>query len=288
MAFGTLFTAAGLPLASHAFGLHLSAAEIGCGLVIGTVAGMLPDIDHPDSLITHGVIPGSGSFVPFGKGLGWFLSIPPRIIGVPARATMNHRGGTHSVVFMAGWSLLAAPIYAIFFSIAAFVLSAVLMPLLALIGIGGNSTGGALSTASHLATSTVLGHIPLIALSVACGYLSHLFADSLNNRPVPWPWPLKLIHGGRWFFLPPGLRITTGKMFEVDLLRPVVIVLAAAATFVFVLSPIGHSFLRQSSQNTTKPTSAIIDRQKARQERISPNKANISHLKRTPSHAHGK
>jgi membrane-bound metal-dependent hydrolase YbcI (DUF457 family) len=288
MAFGALFTATGLPLANSAFGLHLGTAALVGGVVIGTVAGMLPDIDHPDSLITHGVIPGAGTFGTIGKALGWFLSIPPRVVGVPARATMNHRGGTHSILFMLGWSLLGASVYALFFAAAAFVLAAIGVPLLAVIGVKGRAFNSALSTASHLATSVVLGNIPLIALSVFLGYLSHLVADSLNNRPVPWPWPLKIINGGRWFLLPPGLRVTTGKKPEVELIRPIVIVLALAATFFFVLAPAGQGFIHghksthsthstQSTQSHTAPYSQIINRKKARQMRIRPKTTKAVH-----------
>lgn len=272
MAFGMLFTATGLPIANSTLGLHLGTAELVSGVVIGTVAGMLADIDHPDSLITHGIVPGAGTFGKIGKAVGWFLSIPPRVVGVPARATMNHRGGTHSISFMMGWSLLCAPIYALFFAAAAFVLAAVGVPLLAMIGVKGNSFNSTLSTASHLAISVVLGNIPLIALSVFFGYLSHLVADSCNNRPVPWPWPFKVINGGRWFLLPPGLRFTTGKRPEVELLRPIVIVLAVAATFFFVLAPAGQGFLRNNKHisDYKTPHSQIINRKQARQQRIKP------------------
>jgi membrane-bound metal-dependent hydrolase YbcI (DUF457 family) len=128
-----LFTAAFAPATSDILHLGLTPGELAVGVAIGMVAGVLPDIDHPDSLITHGILPGRRLFGRIGKILGWLLSLPPRIIGIGARATMNHRGGTHSVLFMLGWTLLAAPIYALLAGGVVYVLAIILQALAAVL-----------------------------------------------------------------------------------------------------------------------------------------------------------
>lgn len=215
VAFSAALTAITLPTANAALGLGFSPVELAAGVGIGAVAGVLPDIDHPDSFITHGVIPGAGLFGPIGKGVGYLLCIPPRIVGVGARATMNHRGGTHSMVFAVAWSLLAAPLYAGVFSLLFLLASILLSPLLGLLG-ASISPGSVIDwTFSELPAA-----FPLIAVSVFIGYIGHLLADSMTKVPVPWPWPFSK---KRYFILPKPMRLTTGSFTETNLLRPLFI-----------------------------------------------------------------
>jgi inner membrane protein len=54
-------------------------------------------------------------------------------------------------------------------------------------------------------------------LAFMIGYISHLVADTLTDRGVPWLWPIPLS-----IKIPPGpeeLRVTTGSMVETVLLR---------------------------------------------------------------------
>jgi membrane-bound metal-dependent hydrolase YbcI (DUF457 family) len=250
MAFGMLFTATGLPVASHLLGLDFSTTEVVVGVAIGSVAGVLPDIDHPDSLLTHGIIPGTRYFGPIGKALGWFLSLPPRLMGLGVRQVVNHRGGTHSLLFGLGWALLAAPIYVLLFAAAAFVLGAILGPLVALIGISGTSVSGALGTASHIARNGILGHLVLISFSVFLGYFAHLFSDSLTKVPVPWPWPFKIgPNEGRWFLAPAGFRVKTGSTFETHVIKPLVYLAAFGALLALTVLPAGQNWWQHRGQN---------------------------------------
>jgi len=233
VAAGCLLTAVVAPPVNEVLGLGLSPAELAIGVGIGAVAGVLPDIDHPDSFITHGVIPGGKIFGPIGKGIGYLLCIPPRIVGVGARATMNHRGGTHSALFMLGWTLLAAPIYAAVFALGVFLASVVWTPLSAMLGI--NAT---------FQTSTVIDWLlanlpaitPLVMLSVFLGYLAHLLTDSMTKVPVPWPWPFSK---KRYCILPKAFRITTDSFIENTLIRPLFCILLIAAFVWNIGVPLG-------------------------------------------------
>lgn len=220
---GALFTAAIAPPASKALGLDLSPEELAIGVGIGAVAGLLPDIDHPDSMLTEGVIPGAKYLGPLGPAIGLFLSIPPRIVGIGARATMNHRGGTHSLTFLALWTVLAAPLYAACIALGAFLVSVVLGALTGVFpGVPTLDVGAVISWL----VSNLPAVMPLVMLSVFCGYLSHLVTDSMTNVPVPWPWPFSK---KRYSLLPKGMRITTDSFAENRLVRPLMVVLLAAA-----------------------------------------------------------
>jgi membrane-bound metal-dependent hydrolase YbcI (DUF457 family) len=214
VAFSAMATAGALPVINSVAGLGFSTPELAVGIGIGAVAGVLPDIDHPNSFITHGVIPGSRIFGPVGKAVGFLLCIPPRIVGVGARATMNHRGGTHSLLFSILWALLAAPLYAAVFSLMLLILSFILVPILGLLSIELPINAGLIIDWMF---SELPAAFPLIAISVFIGYVGHLVADSLTKVPVPWPWPFSK---KRYFLLPKPMRLTTGSFTETTLLRP--------------------------------------------------------------------
>ena len=69
--------------------LHVTAAHLAAGVVLAAGAGVLPDIDHPDSTISRS----------FGFLTEWFAWVVDRLSG-------GHRHGTHSIlgiaVFTAG------------------------------------------------------------------------------------------------------------------------------------------------------------------------------------------
>jgi membrane-bound metal-dependent hydrolase YbcI (DUF457 family) len=242
---GCLFVAAFVPPTARALGVDLDPAELAIGVGIGAIAGVLPDIDHPDSLITHGLIPGSKHLGPLGKAAGHLLSIPPRIVGVGARATMNHRGGTHSALFMVGWTLLAAPLYAAVFIAIAFLASLVLGALAPILPQVPQLDVGALAGWFWEKIPEIM---PLVMLSVFFGYLAHLVTDSMTNVPVPWPWPFSK---ARWSILPAPLRVTTDSFTENYLVRPLVVLMLA---FFFVLQ-IGLPLAQQAGLARAKSPS---------------------------------
>src|SRR5258708_27446802 len=67
--------------AAFAPSLHVTEAHLAAGVVLAAGAGVLPDIDHPDSTISRS----------FGFLTEWFAWLADRISG-------GHRHGTHSLV----------------------------------------------------------------------------------------------------------------------------------------------------------------------------------------------
>lgn len=227
MVFGALFWAGGATVTAEAVGMDLSPTEMVVGLGIATVASLLPDIDHPDALMTRGWIPGMKLFGPLARPLGLFLSLPPRIVGMMARSVMGHRGGTHSLVFMAFWTLLALPMYALLVALLAYLAS---FPL-AFTPLGFNP-----DSVNEWLLETVPQFMPFVMLGVGIGYFSHLFADSLNTVPVPWLWPFSK---RRIFLLPKGLRIRVESPGE-WLVQKLAILLFVVVAFFTIVQPAYH------------------------------------------------
>jgi membrane-bound metal-dependent hydrolase YbcI (DUF457 family) len=224
-AFGALITAAVAPPVSRAVGLDLSPIALAAGVAIGTLGGVLPDIDTPRSLVTHGLLPASGRRETIVVAIGQLLSIPPRLVGLFARSVFEHRGATHSLAFTAIWALMAAPLYAAGgcgLVIGASYLIDLIAKLTHANPIGFDPTPVVSWIVAH--TPEVM---PLVILCIACGYLSHLLADGITRAPIRLWWPS---HRRVWLF-PKPLRIRTGGMTERDLLLPLV-VLAAVAVIV--------------------------------------------------------
>lgn len=235
VAAGALLTAAAAPPTLAAFGIDLSPEEVLISTGIGAIAGILPDIDHPQSGITKGDIPGARLFGAVGVAVTWALSLPPRIIGVGARATMNHRGGTHSAVFMVGWSVLAAPVYAGFALLIALIASLILNPLAGLIPDAPQIQIGALASWMVDELPRVM---PLVGVSVFWGYLAHLLTDSMTKVPVPWPWPFSR---KRFSILPKPMRITTDSFVENAIIRPIIILALVLVLALRVAVPLASS-----------------------------------------------
>lgn len=217
---GVLFAAAGIGAAEALGVAHVAPAAAAACIVWGGIAGDLPDIDHPDARISTGGV----AFGPIGVIFG----LPARVAGHFLRAPgvgVHHRGPTHSLVFLAGWSLLAAPLYAAFFALAAMLGAA-------LIG----AVAPAFNSHVHLNAAPVVATLfralptvfPYAVASTALGYLSHLVLDSMTNVPVPWLW---LFNDKRYSLLPKGLRITTGSEEEVWGVRPLIVIAASWAAF---------------------------------------------------------
>lgn len=233
--FGVLFTAAGLPVVCNGV-LHMdfSTGEMLAGAAIGAISGVLPDIDHPDSLITKGVIPGTRRLGFIARILGWILSIPPRVIGMFARQIGAHRGPTHSILFAVGWTLLATPIYVLFFSLIGAGIAALAETIFQFFPVIGNhsaNVGQITSTVTH----GMWHHLPLIAAAVCLGYISHLFSDGLTNAPNMYLWPLSF----KKYHLQPlaPLRVTTESFTEKVFVRPLVWGLAFISLGYFIIVP---------------------------------------------------
>lgn len=233
-ALGALTTAALAPPGARLLGLDLSLVELAAGVAIGTLAGVLPDIDHPNSLITRGVLPLRGRGEGIAMALGQLLSIPPRLVGVFARSVFEHRGATHSLAFLAMWAVLAAPLYAGLVAVLAIVVSYGL-------DLGAKLTGA--TDPLRLEPGPVfawLGErtpevVPLVILCVSCGYFSHLIADAMTKAPIRLFWP----HPRRVWALPEPLRIDTGGRWERYLLRPLAVLAAVAVIAWQIGLPLG-------------------------------------------------
>lgn len=246
VAFGALFWAGGAPIVGEMAGIDVTPAVMIGGLGITAIASVLPDIDHPNALITKGYIPGARALGPIARLLSLILSIPPRLVGMIARSAMGHRGGTHSIVFMLLWTFGALPLYALCAGAGAWILSGALSwtPL-------GFDPGAVWEwEREHLPA-----YMPLVMLAVFLGYLSHLFSDSLNQAPVPWFWPIKK----RIFFLPKPLRIQVSSPTE-WLVRMIVILAAIVIAFGTIVAPTVKALIGDDAARDTQSLVVVHDR----------------------------
>lgn len=122
-------------------------------VVFATLAGPLPDVDHPDSMYGRfvplpGVVVSGGRLNPWFPGLGQPRGRVGRRFG--GRRILWHRGPTHSLV--------AAAVFA------------------------GVSWLAMLALGKDVALSAAIG--------AAAGYVSHLVLDLFNTTPLMLWWPL--------------------------------------------------------------------------------------------------
>jgi membrane-bound metal-dependent hydrolase YbcI (DUF457 family) len=232
-ALGALVTGAVAPPLSRAVGLDLTPAELAVGVAIGTLAGVLPDIDTPRSVVTHGLLPLRGRGASAAVLLGQLLSIPPRAVGVLARSAFEHRGATHSLAFAAIWAVLAAPLYAAL-GCALIVGSGYMVELIAQLVAGADPLRMDPTAVVSWIVTRASGAMPLVILCVLCGYLSHLLADAMTIAPIRLWWPSRR----RVWVLPRPLRIKTGGSFERYLLQPLAVIGAVAVIVVQVGIPL--------------------------------------------------
>lgn len=214
------------------------------GLAIAAVASVLPDIDHPNALVTKGYIPGSGAFGWPARLLGQIISVPPRIVGMLARSVMGHRGGTHSIVFMLLWTFGALPVYALFAGLVAWLASG----LLSVTPLGFDP-----GVVWEWEKENLPAFMPLVMLAVFLGYLSHLVSDSLNQVPVPWFWPAKK----KLFFLPKPFRIQVSSPGE-WLVRMLVVLLLIVVAFGTIVRPVYEGLRDEASGRTSADVAALV------------------------------
>lgn len=204
--------------------LHVTGAHLAAGVLLTAGAGVLPDIDHPDSTIARC----------FGFLTEGFARLVALISG-------GHRHGTHSLLgiglFAAGalaagsyqlsgtragghaafsWHMVPAGLYlALLFSAA-----------LRALQIGGHhgdllGIGGAVITCYSgwdlLRLSVGHWHIPLLALATALGCAAHIAGDELTHGgcPIFWPFSKHEFH-----LLPRPLQFTTAKLSETWIVFP--------------------------------------------------------------------
>jgi membrane-bound metal-dependent hydrolase YbcI (DUF457 family) len=225
--------------------LHVTAAHLAAGVVLTAGAGVLPDIDHPDSTIARS----------FGFLTEWFAWVVDRISG-------GHRHGTHSllgiVVFTAG--VYGAGVYQLSepkslasghleFSWhivpAALVLALLYSSALRALKIGGHyadllGIAAALVTCftgADLAQLPVWSwHVPLLAVATALGCAGHIAGDELTHGGCPLFWPVSM---HEFHLLPRPLQITTAKLAETWVVFPLLVVGLGVAVWHATGHPLG-------------------------------------------------
>jgi membrane-bound metal-dependent hydrolase YbcI (DUF457 family) len=211
---GALFLLLGVPIFAPVFGIDVSPAELAiAAATIGPIAGLLPDIDTPNALLSRGWIPFRRSFGFISLLLGFLLSVPARAVGATARLGVEHRGLTHTPQFMVGWTIGALPLYMAFFGLLAYVVSLVT----AIFGMSFNP-----AVVWDWQRAHFFQMMPATMLYVFFGYLSHLMLDACNPSGVPYG--RKQRHKtktGKWktgyrtyHILPASLRIVTDSPQE--------------------------------------------------------------------------
>jgi len=210
--------------------LHVTVSHLAAAVVLGAGAGVLPDIDHPDSTISRS----------FGFLTEWFAWVVDRISG-------GHRHGTHSVIgiatFTAGaWGAglfqLSEPKamqsghlgFSWHIVPAALVLALLYSAALRALHIGGHfgdllGIGAALVTVFTGADLTQLTvwswHLPLLAVVTALGCAAHIAGDELTHGGCPLFWPVSM---HEFHLLPRPLQITTHKFCETWIISPLLVV----------------------------------------------------------------
>ena len=202
--------------------LPASGGYLAAGVALTAGAGVLPDIDHPDSTVAR----------TFGFATAAFAWIVARISG-------GHRHGTHSLIGIAvftagayaagkyqaaapaggghpGWCLNLAPagLYLTLLYSAAFRSLKIGSHHGDLLGAA--AAAGTIWTGADLAAFTSW-HVPLLALATAAGCAAHIAGDMLTHGGCPLLYPLSRHEFG---LLPEPARITTNKWAEHWIVSP--------------------------------------------------------------------
>lgn len=197
------------------------------GIALSTGAGLLPDIDHPDSSVA----------LSFGFLTNAFAWLVEKLSG-------GHRHGTHALIGVGAFTLgaLYAAHYQVLAPRAAFswlavpagaYLALLYSAALRALKIGGHhgdliGIGGAvvtIYTGSDLLALTSW-HVPMLAFATALGCGAHIVGDELTHGGCPLLYP---VSGHEFHVLPRPLEITTGKLAETYAVFPVLAIALAAA-----------------------------------------------------------
>lgn len=115
MSFGALsFILLAGPIASATSIIEVSFPWTILGIFIGAVAGLLPDIDEPNSKLGRGGWM-SSKLGPLFKLLAVIISLPIRLVGYLIKGVLGHRGGTHSLAMSFVFTICLAIPLTIFF-----------------------------------------------------------------------------------------------------------------------------------------------------------------------------
>ena len=216
--------------------LHAGSGYLAAGVVLSAGAGVLPDIDHPDSTISRS----------FGFLTEWFAWLVDRLSG-------GHRHGTHSVLgivaftaaaYGAGRFQLSEPPsvtghldFSWHMVPAALILALLYSAALRALHIGGHF-GDLLGVAAAAATcftgadltQLALGswHVPLLATVTALGCAAHIAGDELTHGGCPLLWPASM---HEFHLLPRPLQITTAKVCETWVIFPLLVAGLAVAVW---------------------------------------------------------
>lgn len=175
---GGLAFAASAPLLS-VLGIDLSAVGLAVGVVAAAGAALLPDLDHPSSTVARALGPLSGALA--------------RIV---AAVSGGHRHGTHSLVGVASFTVLA--VLADQVGTAGRTVVAVLLLVLASAGLHLRLSRPPIL---HLAVCGLVGFVLIAACpavsvgvipaAVAIGAATHLLGDALTREGIPILWPFR-------------------------------------------------------------------------------------------------
>ena len=209
--------------------LHVTSAHLAAGVVLAAGAGVLPDIDHPDSTISQS----------FGFLTEWFAWMVDRLSG-------GHRHGTHSLVGIAVFTAAAYGAGAFQLSEpraasghialswhivpAAVILALLYSSALRALHVGGHY-GDLVGIAAALVTcltgadlarlSVGSWHVPMLAAVTALGCAAHIAGDELTHGGCPLFWPASM---HEFHLLPRPLQITTAKLCETWIVFPLLVI----------------------------------------------------------------
>lgn len=211
--------------------MHVIDARLAVGIVLTAGAGVLPDIDHPDSTIAR-------SFGFLTQGFAWLVE----------KLSGGHRHGTHSLVGIAVFSAgalaagnfqLSAPqagghaVFSWHLIPAGLYLALLYSSALRALHIGGHhgdliGIGGAAFTVygAYDLVRLTPWHVPLLALATALGCAAHIAGDELTHGGCPVLWP---VSKHEFHLLPRPLQITTAKLAETFVVFPLLAVALALA-----------------------------------------------------------
>jgi len=208
---GGLAFAASAPLLSG-LGVDLSPVGLAVGVVAAAGAALLPDLDHPSSTVARALGPLSGA-----------------LARVVAAISGGHRQGTHSLVGVASFTVLA--LLADQAGTSGRTVLAVLMLVLASAGLHLRLSR---APVLHLAICALVGFVIVAAcpevsggvmpIAVAVGAAAHLFGDALTREGIPVLWPFRLDRVRL-------ATLATGGLTERLLIGPAMLVAAVVLTW---------------------------------------------------------
>jgi membrane-bound metal-dependent hydrolase YbcI (DUF457 family) len=206
--------------------LHVTGSHLAAGVLLTAGAGVLPDIDHPDSTIAR-------CFGFLTQAFAW----------VVARISGGHRHGTHSLV-----GITAALYLALLYSAA-----------LRALHVGGHhgdllGIGGAILTCytGFDLFRIDLGHwhVPMLALATGLGCAAHIAGDELTHGGCPIFWP---VSEHEFHLVPRPLQFTTAKIGENWIVFP----LLSGALVLAVWHAAGHPLLSRGAHRARGPARGL-------------------------------